>query len=165
MAMVLAYVVDPCYVVLKVSFVQQSMADRGPPRGDRGDRGGRGDRGDRGRGRGPRRPRGRKDEEEKWVPCTKLGRLVSQVRRRCSQRLLSSIGFACSICRCTPASFAVLTPYPTSDAASAPGMQTARMHHDVHHRCCATKNPIVCPCLPRRARSRAWSRSTCSRSR
>jgi len=41
-------------------------------RGD-GDRGrGRG-RGDRGRGRG----RGRKDEEEKWVPCTKLGRLVS----------------------------------------------------------------------------------------
>ncbi|EIE27050.1 ribosomal protein S2 component of cytosolic 80S ribosome and 40S small subunit [Coccomyxa subellipsoidea C-169] len=48
------------------------MADRGPPRGDRGDRG------DRGRGRGPRRPRGRKDEEEKWVPCTKLGRLVQQ---------------------------------------------------------------------------------------
>jgi len=42
-------------------------------RGD-GDRGrGRG-RGDRGRGRG----RGRKDEEEKWVPCTKLGRLVQQ---------------------------------------------------------------------------------------
>lgn len=39
--------------------------------------GGRG-RGDRGRGRG--RPRGnRKDEEEKWVPCTKLGRLVQQV--------------------------------------------------------------------------------------
>ena len=25
------------------------------------------------------RPRGRKDEEEKWVPCTKLGRLVQQV--------------------------------------------------------------------------------------
>lgn len=49
--------------------------------GDRGgfDRGfgGRG-RGDRGRGRG--RPRGnRKEEEEKWVPCTKLGRLVQQV--------------------------------------------------------------------------------------
>ncbi|KAK9809117.1 hypothetical protein WJX72_009563 [[Myrmecia] bisecta] len=41
-------------------------------RGDRGDRG----RGDRGRGRG--RARGRKDEEEKWVPCTKLGRLVQQ---------------------------------------------------------------------------------------
>lgn len=49
------------------------MADRGGGRGDRGDRG------DRGRGRGPRRPRGRKDEEEKWVPCTKLGRLVQQV--------------------------------------------------------------------------------------
>jgi hypothetical protein len=49
------------------------MADRGGGRGDRGDRG------DRGRGRGPRRPRGRKDEDEKWVPCTKLGRLVQQV--------------------------------------------------------------------------------------
>jgi small subunit ribosomal protein S2e len=48
---------------------------RGFGRGDRGDRGGRGDRGDRGRGRG----RGRKDDgEEKWVPCTKLGRLVQQ---------------------------------------------------------------------------------------
>jgi small subunit ribosomal protein S2e len=41
--------------------------------GGRGDRG----RGDRGRGRGRR---GRKEEEEKWVPCTKLGRLVQQVR-------------------------------------------------------------------------------------
>jgi small subunit ribosomal protein S2e len=49
------------------------MADRGGF--DRGF-GGRG-RGDRGRGRG--RPRGgRKDDEEKWVPCTKLGRLVQQ---------------------------------------------------------------------------------------
>ena len=61
------------------------MGDRGGDRGgfDRGFGGrGRGDRGrgDRGRGRG--RPRGnRKDEEEKWVPCTKLGRLVQQVRR------------------------------------------------------------------------------------
>lgn len=44
--------------------------------GGRGDRG----RGDRGRGRGGRGGRrGRKDEEEKWVPCTKLGRLVQQV--------------------------------------------------------------------------------------
>ncbi|KAF5839439.1 ribosoaml protein S2 [Dunaliella salina] len=43
----------------------RGFGDRG--RGDRG-------RGDRGRGRG----RGRKDEEEKWVPCTKLGRLVQQ---------------------------------------------------------------------------------------
>lgn len=50
----------------------RGFGDRG--RGDRG-RGDRG-RGDRGRGRG----RGRKDEEEKWVPCTKLGRLVQQVR-------------------------------------------------------------------------------------
>lgn len=46
---------------------------RGFGRGERGR--GRGDRGDRGRGRG----RGRKDDgEEKWVPCTKLGRLVQQ---------------------------------------------------------------------------------------
>jgi hypothetical protein len=42
--------------------------------GGRGDGRGRG-RGDRGRGRG----RGRKDDEEKWVPCTKLGRLVNKV--------------------------------------------------------------------------------------
>jgi hypothetical protein len=46
----------------------RGFGDRG--RGDRG-------RGDRGRGG---RGRGRKDEEEKWVPCTKLGRLVQQVR-------------------------------------------------------------------------------------
>mmetsp|Transcript_20632 Transcript_20632/g.51991 ORF Transcript_20632/g.51991 Transcript_20632/m.51991 type:complete len:113 (+) Transcript_20632:201-539(+) len=61
------------------------MADAPPPSGERGERGrggfgrgfgGRG-RGDRGRGRG--RGRGQK-EEEKWVPCTKLGRLVQQVR-------------------------------------------------------------------------------------
>ncbi|KAH7854317.1 hypothetical protein Vadar_012470 [Vaccinium darrowii] len=39
--------------------------------GDRGGRGGRGDRGRGGRRRGPRR-----EEEEKWVPVTKLGRLV-----------------------------------------------------------------------------------------
>jgi len=61
------------------------MADRGGERG--GDRGGfgggfgRGD-GDRGRGRGGDRGRGRgrrgpkKDDEEKWTPVTKLGRLV-----------------------------------------------------------------------------------------
>ena len=57
------------------------MADRGRGGFSRGfgDRGGRGrGRDDRGRGRGPRRARG-KDEEEKWVPCTKLGRLVQQV--------------------------------------------------------------------------------------
>jgi hypothetical protein len=58
-------------------------------RGGRGDRG-RGDRGrgDRGRGRG--RGRGRKDDgEEKWVPVTKLGRLVQQVKLRaelCTQQ-------------------------------------------------------------------------------
>jgi len=51
----------------------------GRGRGDRGDRGrggDRGGRGDRGRGRGRRGPK--KEEEEKWVPCTKLGRLVQQ---------------------------------------------------------------------------------------
>ncbi|KAL6746775.1 component of cytosolic 80S ribosome and 40S small subunit [Haematococcus lacustris] len=49
--------------------------DGGRGTGGRGDDRGRGrGRGDRGRGRG----RGRKDEEEKWVPCTKLGRLVQQ---------------------------------------------------------------------------------------
>jgi len=51
-------------------------------RGDRGGRGGRdGDRGrgDRGRGRGgPRGGRRGEKDEEKWVPCTKLGRLVQQ---------------------------------------------------------------------------------------
>ena len=45
-----------------------------------------GDRGDRGRGRGRGRPRARKDEEEKWVPCTKLGRLVQQVTHRQQNR-------------------------------------------------------------------------------
>jgi len=50
----------------------------GGDRGGRGgDRGGRGRGGDRGRGgRGGRR--GPKNDEEKWVPCTKLGRLVQQ---------------------------------------------------------------------------------------
>uniref|UniRef100_A0A061RGC7 Small ribosomal subunit protein uS5 n=1 Tax=Tetraselmis sp. GSL018 TaxID=582737 RepID=A0A061RGC7_9CHLO len=51
------------------------MADSAGGRGGFGRGfGGRG-RGDRGRGRG--RGRGQK-EEEKWVPCTKLGRLVQQ---------------------------------------------------------------------------------------
>ncbi|KAJ8465593.1 hypothetical protein OPV22_028145 [Ensete ventricosum] len=59
------------------------MAERGG--GDRGGFGrgfGRG-RGERGRGRGDRgrggrRGFGRRDEEEKWVPVTKLGRLVKE---------------------------------------------------------------------------------------
>mmetsp|Transcript_31621 Transcript_31621/g.69096 ORF Transcript_31621/g.69096 Transcript_31621/m.69096 type:complete len:276 (-) Transcript_31621:291-1118(-) len=59
------------------------MADRGG--GERGgfsrgfgDRGrGRGRGGDRGRGRGGRRGP-KRDDDEKWVPCTKLGRLVQQ---------------------------------------------------------------------------------------
>ncbi|RAL37762.1 hypothetical protein DM860_000456 [Cuscuta australis] len=56
------------------------MADRGSfGRGFGGERrGGRGDRGPRGdRGRGRCR---RATEEEKWVPCTKLGRLVKDGR-------------------------------------------------------------------------------------
>ncbi|CAI0412556.1 unnamed protein product [Linum tenue] len=50
------------------------MADRAP--GDRPPRRGFGDRGRGDRGRGRRR--GRRDEEEKWVPVTKLGRLVRE---------------------------------------------------------------------------------------
>jgi small subunit ribosomal protein S2e len=59
------------------------MADRGGDRGGFGGGFGRGD-GDRGRGRGDDRGRGRgrrgpkKEEEDKWVPVTKLGRLVQQ---------------------------------------------------------------------------------------
>lgn len=60
------------------------MADA-PPAGERGGFGrgfggrGRGRGGERGRGRG----RGRRDDgEEKWVPVTKLGRLVQQVGGR-----------------------------------------------------------------------------------
>ncbi|KMS95869.1 hypothetical protein BVRB_004290 [Beta vulgaris subsp. vulgaris] len=58
------------------------MAERGGERGGfgrgfGGDRGGRGDRGRGDRGRGRRRA-GRRDEEEKWVPVTKLGRLVKE---------------------------------------------------------------------------------------
>jgi len=60
------------------TFAADKMADRGGFGRGFGDRG-RGDRGrgrgDRGRGRGRR---GRKEEEDKWVPCTKLGRLVQQ---------------------------------------------------------------------------------------
>ncbi|KAH0468547.1 hypothetical protein IEQ34_003580 [Dendrobium chrysotoxum] len=48
---------------------------RGFGRGDRGGRG-RGDRG--GRGRGGRRGGGRREDEQKWVPVTKLGRLVKE---------------------------------------------------------------------------------------
>lgn len=55
-----------------------NMGDRGGFGRGFGRGGERGDRGDR-RGRPSRRPRGRKDEEEKWVPVTKLGRLVQQV--------------------------------------------------------------------------------------
>ncbi|CAI0450118.1 unnamed protein product, partial [Linum tenue] len=51
-----------------------TMADRAP--GDRPPRRGFGDRGRGDRGRGRRR--GRRDEEEKWVPVTKLGRLVRE---------------------------------------------------------------------------------------
>jgi len=67
------------------------MADA--PRGDRGGfgrgfgkgagggKGGRGDRG-RGRGRGPK-----KDDEEAWVPCTKLGRLVQAGKIKSIERI------------------------------------------------------------------------------
>jgi len=57
------------------------MADRGGfgggfGRGDRGGDRGRGRGGDRGRGRGRRGPK--KDDDDKWTPVTKLGRLVLQ---------------------------------------------------------------------------------------
>lgn len=55
-----------------------TMGDRGGFGRGFGRGGDRGDRGDR-RGRGRGRPRGRKDDEEKWIPVTKLGRLVQQV--------------------------------------------------------------------------------------
>ena len=59
---------------------------RGFGRGDRGDSG-RGDRGrgDRGRGRG----RGRRDAkpEDRWTPCTKLGRLVQQGKIRSLEQI------------------------------------------------------------------------------
>ena len=52
------------------------MAERGGDRGGFGRGfGGRGRGGDRGRGR---RRAGRREEEEKWVPVTKLGRLVKE---------------------------------------------------------------------------------------
>jgi hypothetical protein len=66
--------------------LRSSMADRGGDRGGfsrgfgrgRGE-GGRGDRGRGDRGRGPRRAP-KKDEDQPWVPTTKLGRLVQQAR-------------------------------------------------------------------------------------
>ncbi|KAF7801430.1 40S ribosomal protein S2-4 [Senna tora] len=64
------------------------MAERGS--GDRGGFGrgfgGRGGRGDRGRG-GRRRGAGRREEEEKWVPVTKLGRLVKEGRIRSLEQI------------------------------------------------------------------------------
>jgi len=64
----------PCRFLLQGNMADSGERGRGGfgrGFGGRGDRG----RGDRGRGRGRR---GRKEEEEKWVPCTKLGRLVQQ---------------------------------------------------------------------------------------
>jgi len=54
------------------------MAERGGDRGGFGRGFGRGGRGDRGGRRGGRR--GPRQEEEKWVPVTKLGRLVKEGR-------------------------------------------------------------------------------------
>jgi len=68
------------------------MADRGAT-GDRagfgrgfGDRGRGGRGGDRGRG-GRRRGAGRREEEEKWVPVTKLGRLVKEGKIRSLEQI------------------------------------------------------------------------------
>lgn len=67
------------------------MAERGGRGGDRGGGFGRGfgrGRGDRGRGdrRGGRRG-ARRDEEEKWVPVTKLGRLVKEGKIRSLEQI------------------------------------------------------------------------------
>ncbi|KAM0950376.1 putative ribosomal protein S5 [Dioscorea sansibarensis] len=63
------------------------MAERGE-RGGFGRGFGRG-RGDRGRGdrRGGRRGGGRREEEEKWVPVTKLGRLVKEGKIRSLEQI------------------------------------------------------------------------------
>ncbi|KAK7370033.1 hypothetical protein VNO80_12084 [Phaseolus coccineus] len=70
-----------------LSYTTNNMAERGG--GDRGGFGrgfgGRG-RGDRGRG-GRRRASGRRDEEEKWVPVTKLGRLVKDGKIRSLEQI------------------------------------------------------------------------------
>nr|CAD1827992.1 unnamed protein product [Ananas comosus var. bracteatus] len=66
------------------------MAERGGERGGFGrgfGGGGRGGRGDRGRGgRGGRRG-GPRQEEEKWVPVTKLGRLVKEGKIRSMEQI------------------------------------------------------------------------------
>ena len=56
---------------------ERGFGGRGRGEGGRGRGEGRGDRRGDGRGRG----RGKRDEEERWTPLTKLGRLVQQVRR------------------------------------------------------------------------------------
>ena len=57
---------------------ERGFGGRGRGEGGRGR--GEGGRGDRGRGEGRGRGRGKRDEEERWTPLTKLGRLVQQVR-------------------------------------------------------------------------------------
>lgn len=56
---------------------ERGFGGRGRGEGGRGRGEGRGDRRGDGRGRG----RGKRDEEERWTPLTKLGRLVQQVSR------------------------------------------------------------------------------------
>ena len=61
------------------------MADQGSAGGRGGDRGGfgrggRGGRGRGGRGRGRGRGRGQSTETKEWVPVTKLGRLVKDLK-------------------------------------------------------------------------------------
>lgn len=62
------------------------MAERGGERGTFGRGFGRGGRGDRGGPRGRRRA-GRREEEEKWVPVTKLGRLVREGKIRSLEQI------------------------------------------------------------------------------
>ncbi|BBG96913.1 Ribosomal protein S5 family protein, partial [Prunus dulcis] len=66
------------YIPFGCSIKGTTMAERPAERGRGGfGRGFGGRGGDRGRGGGRRRP-GRREEEEKWVPVTKLGRLVKE---------------------------------------------------------------------------------------
>lgn len=65
---------------------RRGMAERGGFGQGFGGGGGGERRGDRGR-RGDRRGRRGRSEEEKWVPCTKLGRLVQQNKIRSLERI------------------------------------------------------------------------------
>ena len=131
----------------------RGFGDRGGERGgdrERGDRG-RGDRGDRGR-RGGRRG-GRRDEEEKWVPCTKLGRLVQQVIN-----LSSSQPCHTSDLRNTLGPFVVDSVFCCCNMLQY-GQENC---HIYEIQPMAWLQPMSFGVVSCRVRSSPWSRSTCS---